>query len=86
MAWLAECKRRNWHCVLGWNAISWYSRYLYDEWLKSLTTAQIKKLEDYHQKEKDRKQKELENAFVGLVDTCNVLSQFLVQHPGRDIW
>lgn len=86
MAWRAECKRRNWNCVIEWDAISWYSKYLYDEWLKSLTPAQIKRLEECHQKEKERKQKELENAFINFVDTCNVLSRFWIQHPGKDIW
>lgn len=55
MAWRAEYKRRNWNCVIGWDAISWYAKYLYDEWLKSLTPAQIKRLEECHQKEKENK-------------------------------
>lgn len=86
MAWRAECKRRNWHCAIGWDAISWYARYLYNEWLKSLTPAQKKKLEEYHQKEKDRKQKELENTFVGLVEMCNTISKFWIQNPENDVW
>lgn len=31
MAWRAELRRRKWYCINGWDAISWYRKYLYDE-------------------------------------------------------
>lgn len=76
MTWHAECKRRNWYCILGWDAISWYSKFLYDEWLRSLTPAQIKKLKEYHKREKERKQKELENAFVDMIKLFDATGKF----------
>ena len=24
MAWKAECNRRKWYCILGWDAVSWF--------------------------------------------------------------
>lgn len=46
MAWKAECNRRKWYCILGWDAVSWFSEYSYNEWRRSLTPAQIRKLEN----------------------------------------
>ena len=37
MAWKAECNRRKWYCILGWDAVSWFSEYSYNEWRRSLT-------------------------------------------------
>lgn len=50
MAWKAECNRRKWYCILGWDAASWFSEYNYNEWRRSLTPAQIRKLEEYEKK------------------------------------
>lgn len=47
MSWYAECKRRHWYCILEWDAISWYSNYLYNQWYASLTKEQKEKLKQY---------------------------------------
>ena len=52
MAWKAECNRRKWYCILGWDAVSWFSEYSYNEWRRSLTPEQIRKLEEYEKKQK----------------------------------
>ena len=52
MAWKAECNRRSWYCIFGWDATSWFSEYSYNEWRRSLTPAQIRKLEEYERKQK----------------------------------
>ena len=54
MAWKAECNRRKWYCILGWDAVSWFSEYSYNEWRRSLTPAQIRKLEEYEKKQKEK--------------------------------
>ena len=58
MAWKAECNRRKWYCILGWDAVSWFSEYSYNEWRRSLTPAQIRKLEEYEKKQKEKREKE----------------------------
>ena len=63
MAWKAECNRRKWYCILGWDAASWFSEYNYNEWRRSLTPAQIRKLEEYEKRQKEKREKDLENAF-----------------------
>lgn len=30
MAWYAELKRIKWYCINEWDAITWYSNYLFD--------------------------------------------------------
>ena len=64
MAWKAECNRRSWYCIFGWDATSWFSEYSYNEWRRSLTPAQIRKLEEY---ERQQKEKDLENAFAAIL-------------------
>lgn len=59
MAWKAECNRRKWYCILGWDAVSWFSEYNYNEWRRSLTPAQIRKLEEYEKKQKEKSEKDL---------------------------
>ena len=68
MAWKAECNRRKWYCILGWDAVSWFSEYSYNEWRRSLTPAQIRKLEEYEKKQKEKREKDLENAFAANAD------------------
>lgn len=57
MAWKAECNRRKWYCILGWDAVSWFSEYSYNEWRRSLTPEQIRKLEEYERKQKEKREK-----------------------------
>lgn len=57
MAWKAECNRRKWYCILGWDAVSWFSEYSYNEWRRSLTPEQIRKLEEYEKKQKEKREK-----------------------------
>lgn len=74
MTWYAECKRRNWYCILGWDAISWYSDFLYTEWYNSLTPEQKQKLEDYKKK---KQAEELKSAFACLTGFCASISKNL---------
>ena len=62
MAWKAECNRRSWYCIFGWDATSWFSEYSYNEWRRSLTPAQIRKLEEY--------ERDLENTFAATLTMC----------------
>lgn len=70
MAWKAECNRRKWYCILGWDAVSWFSEYSYNEWRRSLTPAQIRKLEEYERKQKEKREKDLEDAFAATLKMC----------------
>ena len=67
MAWKAECNRRKWYCILGWDAASWFSEYNYNEWRRSLTPAQIRKLEEYEKRQK-RKEKKTGKCFSDNAD------------------
>lgn len=66
MAWKAECNRRKWYCIFGWDAVSWFSECSYNEWRRSLTPEQIRKLEEYEKKAKREKRKRL-----GKCSGCN---------------
>ena len=77
MPWHAECKRRNWYCILGWDAISWYSDFLYTEWYNSLTPEQKQKLEDYKKKKQAEQAEELKSAFACLTGFCASISKNL---------
>ena len=66
MAWKAECNRRKWYCIFGWDAVSWFSEYSYNEWRRSLTPAQIRKLEEYEKWQKEKREKDLENALAAI--------------------
>ena len=39
----------------------------YNEWRRSLTPAQIRKLEEYERKQKEKREKDLENAFAAIL-------------------
>lgn len=67
MAWKAECNRRKWYCILGWDAVSWFSEYSYNEWRRSLTPAQIRKLEEYEKKQKEKREKDFWNTYIHVV-------------------
>lgn len=70
MAWKAECNRRKWYCIFGWDATSWFSEYSYNEWRRSLTTEQIRKLEEYEKKQKEKRERDLENTFAATLTMC----------------
>lgn len=70
MAWKAECNRRSWYCIFGWDATSWFSEYSYNEWRRSLTPEQIRKLEEYEKKQKEKREKDLENTFAAALKMC----------------
>ena len=57
MAWKAECNRRKWYCIFGWDAVSWFSEYSYNEWRQSLTPEQIWRLEEYEKRQKEKREK-----------------------------
>lgn len=74
MAWYAELKRIKWYCINGWDAITWYSDYLYDEWWNSLTDEDKKKIEEYRRKKEEQRRKELDKSimkFCMLLDTID---------------
>ena len=66
MAWKAECNRRKWYCIFGWDAVFWFSEYSYNEWRRSLTSEQIRKLEEYEKRQKEKREKDLENALAAI--------------------
>ena len=45
----------------------------YNEWRRSLTPAQIRKLEEYEKKQKETREKDLENAFAAMPTMCNYI-------------
>lgn len=57
MAWKAECNRRKWYCILGWDAVSWFSEYSYNEWRRSLTPAPFENLKNTKRSKKKREKK-----------------------------
>lgn len=57
MAWKAECNRRKWYCILGWDAVSWFSEYNYNEWRRSLTPAQIRNWKSTRENKKRKEKK-----------------------------
>lgn len=66
MTWYAECQRRKWYCINGWDAISWYSKYLYDEWYNSLTEEQKEKLEEVRRRREEKRKAELKSDILRL--------------------
>lgn len=67
MAWKDECNRRKWYCIFGWDAVSWFSECSYNEWRRSLTPEQIRKLEEYEKRQKEKREKDLENALAAII-------------------
>lgn len=67
MAWKAECNRRKWYCIFVWDAVSWFSECSYNEWRRSLTPEQIRKLEEYEKRQKEKREKDLENALAAII-------------------
>ena len=67
MAWKAERNRRKWYCIFGWDAVSWFSECSYNEWRWSLTPEQIRKLEEYEKRQKEKREKDLENALAAII-------------------
>ena len=67
MAWRAELKRKNWYCIKGFDMISWYHRFLYDEWYNSLTEEEKMKLEERRRKKKEQDEKEAHDAVMRLL-------------------
>ncbi len=75
MAWYAELKRRQWHCINNTDMISWYSNKLYQDWYDSLTDEQKERLEEYKRKKREKERKEAEMALSMLIGiTNNMLS------------
>lgn len=74
MAWYAELKRRKWYCINGFNMISWYSQYLYDEWYNSLTDEQKEHLAEVRRKQKEKRDRELQNSVMRLMMMTGFIS------------
>ena len=85
MAWKAECNRRSWYCIFGWDATSWFSEYSYNEWRRSLTPEQIRKLEEYEKKQKEKSEKDLEKAFATIL-TMYAATAGSIWKRNPDIW
>lgn len=74
MAWRAELRRRHWYCINQWDAISWYSQYLYDTWYASLTDEDKAKIEERRRKEAEKWERELMNSLGQLVSLAGIMS------------
>ena len=85
MAWKAVCNRRKWYCIFGWDAVSWFSEYNYNEWRRSLTPAQIRKPEEYEKKQKEKSEKDLEKAFATIL-TLYATTAGSIWKRNPDIW
>lgn len=66
MAWYAELKRRRWYCINGFDIISWYSQYLYDEWYNSLTDEQKEELAEAKRRKEEERKREVNTAIMKL--------------------
>lgn len=84
MAWYAELKRRKWYCINQWDAISWYKKYLYDEWYNSLTDEQKERLEEHRRREKERKERELETSLMHLAYMTATICGLNARNHNRD--
>lgn len=73
MTWRAELRRRKWYCINGWDAISWYRKYLYDEWYASLTDEQKARLEEQKRREDAKRQRELETDLMKLATMTSMV-------------
>ena len=67
MAWRAELIRRRWYCINGFDMITWYSNFLYDEWWNSLSEEQRQKIENYRRNKREREQREARMAVMRLM-------------------
>ena len=59
MVWYAELKRRQWHCINGFDAISLYIKYLNETWWNSLTEEQKQHYYELKEKKKTRDREKL---------------------------
>lgn len=67
MAWYAELCRRGWYCINGFDAIHWYTKYLYEEWWNSLTDEQRERIELRRKQRREREEKELQRSIMSLL-------------------
>lgn len=74
MAWKAELKRRKWYCIKGFDMVSWYSQYLYDEWYNSLTEEEKQRLEEYRRKKKEKEAEEARAAVMRLMSMSAMIA------------
>lgn len=72
MAYWAECVRRHWWCVNGFDWISWFSKFHYDNWWNSLTDEQRERIiaRRKAKKEKDRKDAITALVSMGVAMAC----------------
>lgn len=73
MAFYAELLRRQWYCVCQFNAISWYSKKLYDEWWESLTDEQRDLIEKRREEKNRLETKRLMNSLLGMANIMSAL-------------
>lgn len=74
MAWYAELKRKKWYCINQFDAISWYKKYLYDEWYNSLSDEQKQILEEYRRKRAEKIEREAQEALQRLAIMTGIIS------------
>ena len=74
MAWRAELKRRGWYCICGVNMISWYSKYLYDEWWNSLSQEQKERIEQRRKDKREREARECKELMYRLMSMTMMVS------------
>lgn len=67
MAWYAELCRRRWYCINGFDAISWYTKYLYDEWWNSLTDEQRERVELRRKQRAEKAEREFKQSMFNLL-------------------
>lgn len=74
MAWRAELLRRQWYCIKGFNMVTWYSNFLYDEWWNSLSEEQRQKIENYRRAKREREQRESRAAIMRLMSMSCIIA------------
>ena len=80
MAWYAELKRIKWYCINEWDAITWYSNYLYYEWWNSLTDEDKKRIEELNRKKKEQEKKELDKSIMNLYMLLNTMDKHFFRY------
>lgn len=74
MAWFAELKRRRWYCINQFDAIRWYSKYLYNEWYNSLTEEQKQRLEENRRRKREKTEREAQEAIRRLAIMAGIIT------------
>lgn len=71
MAWKAECSRRKWHCVVSFDAITWYKEKLHIDWWDSLTDEEK---EEYNKQVDELRHKRIEEGKLSLLQFTHFMT------------